>query len=255
MDREERRRLADANVLAAFRLTQERYNDPRGASARFGAVDAVAVGVDAAFFNPVLALDPESRPRDVLAAIAWIDARKLPVSVQVRDDVDPAVRKAVEALGLVASPWAMPVMVLEPIGSPPPAPGAIEIRIGGADLLEDWHAAIESSDVFRRLFGPALIADPRVRLAVGYLAGEPVSAAAAIRSGRTLGVYAVGTVERARRRGIGRAVTWAAIEAGATAWGSTMAVLQSSEMGVTVYRSMGFEEVARYTEYDRPPKA
>jgi ribosomal protein S18 acetylase RimI-like enzyme len=126
------------------------------------------------------------------------------------------------------------------------------IRIGGAELLDDWHAAIESSEVFRGLFGPTLVADPRVRLAVGYLAGEPVSAAAAVHSGRTLGVYAVATVERARRRGIGRAVTWAAIEAGANAWESTIAVLQSSEMGVPVYRSMGFEEVARYVEFDRP---
>jgi GNAT superfamily N-acetyltransferase len=252
MDLEERRRLADANVLAAFRLAQERYAHPKGGSARFGAVEAVAVGVNAAFFNPVLALDRRVRPEDVLAAIAWVDARELPVSVQLRDDGDPAIGTAVEALGFVAGPWAMPVMVLEPIGPPSPAPEDVAIRIGGAELLDDWHAAIESSDLFRDLFGPALIADPRVRLAVGYLAGEPVSAAAAVRSGRTLGVYAVATVERARRRGIGRAVTWAAIEAGATAWRSTIAVLQSSEMGVPVYRSMGFEEVARYVEYDRP---
>jgi ribosomal protein S18 acetylase RimI-like enzyme len=252
MDLEERRRLADANVLAAFRLAQERSANPKGGRAQFGAVHAVAVGVDVAFFNPVLALDRRARPGDVLAAIAWVDARGLPVSVQVREDGDPAIRVAVEALGLVAGPWTMPVMVLEPIGPPPQAPADVLIRTGGAELLDDWHAAIESSEVFRGLFGPTLVADPRVRLAVGYLAGEPVSAAAAVRSGRTLGVYAVATVERARRRGIGRAVTWAAIEAGANAWGSTIAVLQSSEMGVPVYRSMGFEEVARYVEFDRP---
>jgi predicted GNAT family N-acyltransferase len=59
-------------------------------------------------------------------------------------------------------------------------------------------------------------------------------------------------VERARRRGIGRAVTWAAIDAGRTAWDSEIAILQSSEMGAAVYRSMGFEEISRYIWLDRP---
>jgi ribosomal protein S18 acetylase RimI-like enzyme len=252
MDLEERRRRADANVLAAFALTQERLADPRGGIARIGAVDAVAVGADLAFFNPVLALDPASAPADVLAAIAWIEARGLPAAVQVRHDVDPAVGAAIEAVGMVADPWAMPVMVLEPIPDRPTAPADVVIRTGGADLFDDWHRALEGGDEIRRILGRALVADPDMRLAVGYLAGEPVAAAGAIRSDATLGIYAVGTVEPARRRGFGRAVTWAAIEAGVAAWGSEIAILQSSEVGVPVYRSMGFEEVARYVEYRRP---
>jgi hypothetical protein len=86
MDVEERRRRADANAVAAFTLAQARLGDPRGETARFGAVEAVAIGVDVAFFNPVLALDPASTPDDVLAAIAWVEAKGLPVSVQIRSD-------------------------------------------------------------------------------------------------------------------------------------------------------------------------
>ena len=79
------------------------------------------------------------------------------------------------------------------------------------------------------------MADDRILAAVGYDDGEPVSCAAAIRSGSTVGIYAVGTIERARRRGYGRAVTSAAIDAGRSAWAGTVAVLQSSELGLRVF--------------------
>jgi GNAT superfamily N-acetyltransferase len=96
------------------------------------------------------------------------------------------------------------------------------------------------------------LADQRVVVAVGYEAGVPVSGAAAIRSGSTVGIYAVATVERARRRGYGRAVTWAAIDAGRSAWGGTVAVLQSTALGMPVYASLGFVVVGHYVEYARP---
>ncbi len=268
MDLDERRRLADANVTSAFDLARERSHDPRGGRARFGAVDVVALGAEVAFYNPVLALDPRSGPDDVVAAVEWVESKGLPASVQVRADIDREVHKSLEALGLVADPWHTPVMVLEPIpwsgapgaggpgslapGSLAPAPQGIEIRTGGDDLFDDMHAVLGSSATFRRIFGLEFLGDPAVRVVVGYLEGEPVSAATAIRSGSTLGIYAVATIERARRRGIGRAVTSVAIEAGRSAWDCTIAVLQSSEMGVPVYTSMGFVEVARYVSYERP---
>lgn len=252
MDLDERRRVADANLLAAFSMTSAGLNEPKGGVTRFGSVDVVAVGVESAFFNPVLVLEPGARPNDVVAGIDWVEARGLPVSVQVRDDIDPDLRSTLEGLGLVADPWPTPVMVLDPIGSAPPTPDSMDIRIGGPELFDDWHAALESGELFRRIFDRSLVADPRIRLAVGYDEDEPVSAAAAIQSGSTLGIYAVGTVDRARRRGFGRAATWAAIDAGRRAWRSTVAILQSSEAGVPLYRSMGFEMVAAYIEYARP---
>jgi ribosomal protein S18 acetylase RimI-like enzyme len=252
MDASERRALADGNVTAALRLAAERLADERGGSACFGEVDAIATGVDVAFFNPVLALDPACTPADVLAGLAWIESRGLPASIHVRDDVDTTVRPALEANGLVAEDWQAPVMALEPIPSAPAPPADAHIRSGGIELSDDLHHALESGDILRRIFGPALLGDPAVRLAVGYLDDEPVSAAVAIRWGASLGIYGVGTLEGARRRGFGRATTWAAIEAGAAAWGSTIVFLQSSELGLPVYRSMGFEDVGRYVQYRRP---
>jgi GNAT superfamily N-acetyltransferase len=70
----------------------------------------------------------------------------------------------------------------------------------------------------------------------------------AVRTGESGGIYSVATLESARRRGVGTAVTWAAVDA-IREWGCTAAVLQSSEMGYPVYRAMGFAEVTRYTRY------
>lgn len=252
MDKETRRGLADANLLARFELTRRHVGDSRGGIARFGAVEVVAIGVDTPYFNSVFVTDPASRPEDVVAGLEWVEARGLPAIVRVSEELDPPLRAAVEATGLTPHPVPLPVMALEPIPSILPAPPAeVEIRTGRAELFEDFHAALESSEVIRQVFGPTLVADPAVRLAVAYLDGEPVSCGAAIRSGSTIGVYAVATVERARRRGIGQAVSWASIDAGRAAWGGTIAVLQSSDVGLSIYRSMGFEEVAGYYLYAR----
>jgi ribosomal protein S18 acetylase RimI-like enzyme len=249
-----RREAADANVLAAFGMIPEINGGARAGQTRFGSVEVIAAGTDSAFFNPVFVLDPACRADDVLAGVAWVEAKGLPVSVQIGDLVDPAIGRAMEGHGLVVDPRPTPALVLDPIPDDIDGarPGDLLIRIGGADLHDDFHAVLASGPVFRELFGRRLMADDRILAAVGYEDGAPVSCAAAIRSGSTVGIYAVGTVERARRRGYGKAVTWAAIVAGRSAWAGTMAVLQSSELGLRVYESLGFETVGHYVEYARP---
>jgi len=253
MDLAARRRAADENVAAAFGLARDHFGDPRGGGNRFGPVEAIATGVELAFYNPILVFDPASTPADALAAAAWMTGRGLPSSIHVRDDVGPEIAAALREHGFRADERPTPVMVLEPI---PRAPAAdlegVTLRAGGAELGDDFHVALESGELFRRLFGPGFLADPRVRIATAYLDGQPVAGAAVMRSDATVGVYAVWTQERARRRGIGRAVTWAAIDAGRQAWNGTIAILQSSEMGVPVYRSMGFEQVSDYLQFLPP---
>ena len=52
----------------------------------------------------------------------------------------------------------------------------------------------------------------------------------------------------ARGRGVGTALTWAAVQAGVVR-GHDIAVLQATPMGLPVYRAMGFETVVEYAEY------
>jgi GNAT superfamily N-acetyltransferase len=250
----DQRTAAEANALAAFDLVLQLSGGPRRGRARFGQVDVVAADVDVAFFNAVLALAPGCRPEDVLAGIAWVEARAIPVSVQLGDQGESTVGAALRELGFVADPWPMPVMALQPIPVERSGdiPDDLEIRIGGGELFEDFHAASESGSAYRRILGRPFLDDPRVRVVVGAAAGDPVSCALAIRDRSTVGIYVVATLERARRRGYARAVTWAAIDAGRSAWDGTIAILQSTAAGLPVYASLGFETLGTYTEYARP---
>lgn len=76
---------------------------------------------------------------------------------------------------------------------------------------------------------------------VGFLDGRPAGVVTAFQDGETLGIYNVATPEAFRRRGIGSALTAHAVREGQAA-GSKQAVLQSSGMGVSVYRALGFRE-------------
>jgi ribosomal protein S18 acetylase RimI-like enzyme len=252
MTEAERRRLADANVVAAFQLVQRHVGEPAGGSRPFGTVQAIATGGEMRFFNRVMALDPAASRADVIAAVDWIEGRGWPIIVQLSDVASEAVRDAVEASGLRADPWRSPVLVLEPISVRREQVEGLQVRIGGADVHADFVSALPTAPQFAQALGPGFAGDSDVRLAVGYVDRSPVARAAAIREGSTIGIYVVGTDDRFRRRGIGRAVTWAAIEAGVEAWGGTLAVLQSSEMGVPIYLSMGFEVIGWYSEHERP---
>lgn len=87
---------------------------------------------------------------------------------------------------------------------------------------------------------------------VAWLDGVPVAAAALFVGAGVAGIYNVCTAPEARGRGIGRAVTVAAIDEGARL-GLPIAVLGASEMGFPVYRRLGFREVSRLRSYTRDP--
>lgn len=84
---------------------------------------------------------------------------------------------------------------------------------------------------------------------VGYLDGSPVATTSLLLCGDLVGVYHVVTLPAARGRGIGRAMTVAALQYGRSL-GATHAALQSSEMGFKVYRAIGFVRYCDLTLYD-----
>lgn len=68
---------------------------------------------------------------------------------------------------------------------------------------------------------------------------------------RLPGIYNVGTLEHARRRGLGTALTAAQVH-DAHARGCRTASLQSTPMAERVYASVGFRDLGRILEYVPP---
>jgi ribosomal protein S18 acetylase RimI-like enzyme len=83
--------------------------------------------------------------------------------------------------------------------------------------------------------------------------GRAVACSTLSMAGDAAGVYAVAVAEDARRRGYGRAISLAALQAGADR-GYRFGVLQSSMPGFSVYRGIGLTLVCRLQAYELAPR-
>lgn len=88
----------------------------------------------------------------------------------------------------------------------------------------------------------------RFHLRVARLDGESATASLAFDFDGDCGIYNVGTIERARRRGLGTAITALALHE-ALARGCTTASLQATPMAERLYASLGFRDLGRFLEY------
>jgi GNAT superfamily N-acetyltransferase len=172
-----------------------------------------------------------------------------PFIVMTRAGRTPAVEAAARELGLT-NEIEFPGMTVTP--QELRAPG-MEPEIVRADSVERLAQALA---VGASGFGapPALIASVysiEVAQLEGlemYLAradGADVSTAAGFTIDRATAIFSVATPEEYRGRGYGAAVTAAAVRDG-FARGADLAGLQSSPLGESVYRRLGFREVETY---------
>jgi ribosomal protein S18 acetylase RimI-like enzyme len=113
----------------------------------------------------------------------------------------------------------------------------------------DWDAYL---DFLERDGAPAGllsgVAPDVFTVRIACLDGQPVAAALAFDVGDDCGIYNVGTLERARRRGLGTALTALLVHEAADR-GCRTATLQSTAMGERVYAAVGFRDVGGIVEY------
>lgn len=83
---------------------------------------------------------------------------------------------------------------------------------------------------------------------VASLDGVPVGCATVFLGAGVAGLYHVGTVQKARGKGIGKAVTLAALEH-ARDLGVRTSILHASKEGEAIYRQIGFEEVCKVSHW------
>lgn len=161
---------------------------------------------------PAMAMDLEALPRD----------EPLPPGLEIEPVCDEAtLREFIEVL-------ATEMGIAE--GEPNPAAA--------------HHAALLEA------IPPTLAGEPVPLRYVGRIDGRPVATSRIAVAAGVAGLYAVATLRPWRSRGIGRAMTIVALEAGRSI-GLRIGVLQASDSGLPVYRRMGFRTIFEYEVYLR----
>jgi ribosomal protein S18 acetylase RimI-like enzyme len=193
--------------------------------------------------------EPDDPPTALDAARAVFRGRGHPFfGIEIEVGRHPAVEEAVRAAGLRrVDGW--PTMAAR-IADLPAERGPEGVTIREARHHDDLEAvrSVEVAtfgtprDIAERFVGLRMLEDDRVRVFTAWIDGEPVGEASGYLLHDTVGIYGVGVVESARRRGIGAALTLRAARAFEDR--TDLAWLQPSDMARTMYDDLGFRSVS-----------
>lgn len=214
--------------------------------------------------NPVLSthLDAGNADEVIDATLAGLRERGAPFIWWVMPSAAPAdLAERLAARGLVDDgDWPGYAVAADALADAPPVDGLEIRRVGSWQDLDTYLGVfapiLSPSPAFTDLFSRAarrigLAEDAPEEHFLGVLHGEPVATASLVTAGGAAGVYNVTTVEVARGRGIGAAMTVAAVRHGAER-GFTLATLQASALGRPVYERLGFTFVCDLLPYRLP---
>jgi ribosomal protein S18 acetylase RimI-like enzyme len=194
-------------------------------------------------------------------ARAFFGAKGRGFSLWVRDaPEDRDLIAAAETAGL-RDVHAMPEMVLPRRAEERGLSDGSELRrlSGPAEAEDFWRVATAAyasngfpPEIFRFYENHDGFLADNVAAFLAYQDGAPVAIAMTIVSHGVAGAYWVGSLEQARGRGLGSAMTAAATNAGFDL-GAEIAALQASRMGEPIYAEMGYEKVDTYRLLMSPP--
>jgi ribosomal protein S18 acetylase RimI-like enzyme len=185
----------------------------------------------------------------VTRASAFFDDDPTGFLVLARRPDDADIERAALAAGFRTG-WTEQPMVIATPPSPSGVPEDVGVRtVADAAAVVDYGrvVALANDDPGEHERAPLLFHDetilaPHIAAFVAYRADEPVACAMTLVSHRIAGVFYVATVEHARRRGLGDALTRIAARAGFEL-GAGAAWLGASEMGAGLYRRIGFQDI------------
>ncbi len=193
--------------------------------------------------------EPDDPPAALDAARAVFRSRGHPFfGIEIEIGRHPAVEDTVRAAGLRrVEAWpAMAVSIsLLPVED---VPEGVEIRHVREEHELEAVRAVEvatfgtPAEITERFVGRKMLEDQRVRMFTAWIDGEPVGEASAYLLHDTVGIFGVGVVESARRRGIGAALTLRAARAFNDR--TDLAWLQPSSMARRMYEGQGFRRVS-----------
>lgn len=192
-------------------------------------------------FAPGAVTDPDG-------ALAWFEGwfaeRGLAPGIELRVGEHPALEARLAERGYTVV-VRRPAMALVPPAVPAAAAPRVTVRAvtDDADLAAFQAVQAEvfgiAPDVVTEFLPRRAVETPGVAFLLGWHDDVPCATAATVVSEHGAGIVGVATLPAYRRRGIGRAVTAAAVEAGA-AEGAGLAWLYPSAMARPLYEGLGF---------------
>jgi N-acetylglutamate synthase len=245
---------ADRNMRSAWRALSALGPAP-GMDERPDAV-LFRSGLPIPLFNPAFVTADPADPDELVADVrARSEAAGVPFVLYFRDERAPTLAAACAAAGLVEH-YQPPLMVMDPITPSPAEPPGVEIAVVDESNLSAYCAVLGEGfgmplELVLAAFTPAVLAIEPMLALLALVDGTPAATSAVFVSDGLAGVYNVTTVPSQRGKGVGAAITWAAVDAGASR-GATASILQASEAGAPVYARMGFAMPDRYRQFERP---
>ncbi|GAC1360610.1 MAG: hypothetical protein PVSMB5_28450 [Ktedonobacteraceae bacterium] len=156
-----------------------------------------------------------------------------------------------EAPGMAGDLRALPTTLSLPLGC------TVE-EVESEAMLDEWiETSAQAFGGDPRMIDPHYVAferclgwgrDQPYRRFLARLHGAPVATSAMFLGAGVAGLYSVGTLPAVRRQGIGTAVSLAPLLS-ARSMGYSIAVLESSSTGYTIYERLGFREFCRIRSY------
>jgi GNAT superfamily N-acetyltransferase len=218
------------------------------ASPMFNCIARVRLTPDTAETALTAALD-HFRARDVPLIFWWDGPACTPPDLGARLLARGFVRSwrdspgmALDLAALPADPSLPPDFAIEPVGD--------------AATLAEWGRTFDVVFDSPSWVSEAWVAATRLagfagapwRCYLGRLGGEPVATALLLPGAGVAGLYMIGTIPAARRRGIGAAMTLAPLRE-ARALGYRVGILHASPEGYALYQRLGFRQYCTMNRY------
>lgn len=212
-------------------------------------------------FNSVLRarLDPDRADATIASVQAAARERGVPVLWWTGPSTRPTdlgARLVARGFARMATAPGM-AMDLHELRPAPPTGGGVALQtVEDADALRAWSETMVAGfgmpayleETFAAFYAAcgSLLGPPHVNV-LATVDGRPAATASMLLGGGVAGLYNLATLPGARRRGIGHALTVAALQR-ARAHGYRVAILHASAMAVPLYERIGFR---RYCEIDQ----
>lgn len=214
------------------------------------------------YLNRVLRaeLSPEDVDARIDAILSHFTSRQLPMGWRIGPSTGPAgLAKHLTSRGLTPTEGTTGMAIdLSALDEDLPTPPELRIDpVRDDEALGHWVCLVATgfgypAPVARVLFDihaqTGFAQDLPWQLYICSLKGEPVAASRLFLEADVAGIYAVATLPRARRQGIGTAMTLTPLRE-ARSMGYRLGVLHANPVALGLYRQLGFHEYCQFPLY------